>query len=344
MKRSYGMVVFVIATAFFSWVSLAGMAASEEKPIELNFAYWSSPKSKTAQANQEMLDRIEERSKGRIKFNAYFGETLLKISETYRGVQLGVADMSYFGPGIPGNPIVLGKIISLPFLGITSNVMTTETYGKLLRESPEMQAEYKGVKVLGPFGIPLDNFHLSNKPVRVPSDLAGMKLLTLGARVKFIKDVGAIPVSIGVGEWYTSLERGLAEGLYFLFPVLPIFKLEDQFKYHTVINGSATINMFIFNEKKWASIPSDLQEVIIEGTEWRVKEAHKRDSAEETRVFADLRKRGHEIYVPTPEEMAKWKEAARPTHEEWIKEVEGKGLPARKVYDKFMKIIAEYEE
>ena len=342
-KTSYVSGILIISLIFF-WVLLAGTAVSGEKPIEVNFAYWGSPKAMTAKLFQEMLDRIEKRSNGRIKFNAYFGETLLKISETYRGVQLGVTDMSYFGPGIPGNPIVLGKIISLPFLGITSNVMTTAVYDKLLQESPELQKEYKGVKVLGVSGLPLDNLHMCKKAVHVPDDLKGMKLLTLGARVKFLKDVGAIPVSIGVGEWYTSLERGLAEGLYFLFPVLPIFKLENQFQYHTVVNGSATIVMFIFNEKKWNSIPPDLQEVIIEGTQWKVSEGQKRDTEEQESVLLDLKKRGHEVYYPTAEEMKEWEASAKLTHEEWIKEVEKKGLPGREVYDRFMEIIAEYKK
>jgi hypothetical protein len=39
-----------------------------------------------------------------------------------------------------------------------------------------------------------------------------------------MKAIGAVPVSIGLGDWYTSLERGLVEGIYFLFPVLSYLK------------------------------------------------------------------------------------------------------------------------
>ena len=342
-KASFATAIFVLSIVF-SWVSIVGTVMSQEKPIELNFAYWSSPKAKTAQLFKEMLDRIEKRSNGRIKFNAYFGETLLKISESYRGVQLDVADMSYFGPGIPGNPIVLGKIMSLPFLGITSMEMTTDVYKKLAQECPEINEEYKGIRVMGATGIPLDNLNLTNKPVHVPKDMEGMKIIALGARVRFLKDAGAIPVTIGVGEWYTSLERGLAEGLYFLLPAIPIFRLEDQFKYHTMINATACINMFIFNEKKWRTIPPDLQEIIIEGTEWKVREGNRRDNVEQARVLAELKEKGHEIYYPTPEQMKEWHAVAKPTHEEWIEAAEKKGLPGRKVYDKLMEIIAEYNK
>lgn len=343
MRKSFFWVFIVAVTAIVS-LSFVTQTIAQAKTIELKFAYWSSPKSKTAKLSMEMLDRIEKRSKGRIKFNAYLGETLLKIRDTYRGVQLDVADMSYFGPGIPGNPIVLGKIISLPFMGLTSNEMTTAVYGRLLRESPELLAEYKGVKVLGTFGIPMDNFHLSKKAVHVPADIKGMKIITLGSRVNFLRDIGAIPVTIGVGEWYTSLERGLAEGLYFLFPVIPIFKLENQFKHHTIINGSATANMFIFNQKKWDSLPTDLQEVITEATEWRITEAHKRDRKEQETVIKALKEKGHTIYTPTPEEMKQWVEVAKPIHERWIKEVEAKGRPARVIYDRFKKFIEEYQK
>ena len=83
--------------------------------------------------------------------------------------------------------------------------------------------------------------------------------------------LSGLPVTIGLGDWYTSLERGLVEGIYFLFPVLPNFKGEDLFKYHTVVNASLGVNFWIFNEKKWNSLPADLQKIIEEAANWRAE-------------------------------------------------------------------------
>ncbi len=343
MKKFAAVIIGVAMTCFFLMAS-ADIARAQTKPIELKLAQWDPPQAKIARLTQKMADMINEKSGGRIKVVTYFGETLLKQAESYRSTQLGVADMSYFGPTSAGSPVVLGRVISLPFLGLTSHEMCTAVYERLLAESPELKAEYKGLKVMGLFGIPLDNFHTTKKLIRVPADAKGIKILALGPRVDFMKEIGAAPVTMGVGDWYTSIERGLVDGLYFLFPVLPIFKLEDLFKYHTVVNASAGVNMFIFNERKFNSLPPDLQKVIEDAARWRVNESHKNDRAEDEGVIATLKSKGHTFYYPTAEEMKLWQAAAKPVHEKWIADNEAKGLSARKVYDQLTRIIREYKQ
>uniref|UniRef100_A0A7C2P1Z9 TRAP transporter substrate-binding protein n=1 Tax=candidate division WOR-3 bacterium TaxID=2052148 RepID=A0A7C2P1Z9_UNCW3 len=332
---------WIVCAVFCILVVSFGFAQTQV--IELKLAQWDPPQTMVAQFTQRMVDMINEKARGRLKITPYFGETLIKQPEHYRATQLGVVDIAYFGPTAPGSPVLLGRIISLPFLGLTSHEMVTDVYKKLFNESPELRAEYKGLKVMGIFGIPGDNFHMTKKLIRIPSDAKGIKIIALGGpRAEFLKEIGASPVTIPVGEWYTSLERGLVEGLFFLNPVLSVFKLEDLFKYHTIVNASFGLNMWIFNEQKWNSLPPDLQNIIIEGMEWRVKEIHKFDKNEDIRIIEYAKSKGHTVYYPTEEEMKLWREVAKPIHYKWIEEMESKGLPARKVYNRLQRIIKEY--
>jgi TRAP-type C4-dicarboxylate transport system substrate-binding protein len=340
-KRCFNIPVILMVISLCV-VSIGSNSIAQTKPIELKLTQWDPPQALNAQLTQKMVDRINEKAAGKLKVVPYFGETLIKQQEAFRSTVLGVADMSYFGPTSPGSPVVLGRIQSLPFLGITSHEMGTEVVRRLFKESPELQAEYKGVKPLGMFGIPMDNFHMVKKAVHVPNDAKGLKIIALGPRVDFMKQIGAVPVTMGLGDWYTSLERGVVEGLYFLFPVLANFKGEDLFKYHTVVNASLGLNMFIFNEKKWNSLPPDLQKIIEEAADWRAAEIMKSDRAEEERIIADLKKRGQEIYYPTAAEMKLWQAEAKPVHDKWIADNESKG--SKKVYDHFQKIIKEYKK
>ena len=344
MRKVHYTVIAVAIVACFSLAVFGGNAVSQTRPIELKLAQWDPPMALPSTMTQKMVDRINERAAGRLKITPYYAETLFKQGEHYRSTALGVADMAYFGPTSVGSPIVLGKVMSLPFLGITSHEMGTEVYRRLLRESPEMQAEYKGLKVMGIFAIPMDNFHMVKKPVHVPSDAKGAKIVALGTRAELMKDIGAVPVSIGLGDWYTSLERGLVDGLYFLFPVLAVFKGEDLFKYHTVVNASLGVNFWIFNEKKWNSLPPDLQKIIEEGAEWRAAEMVKADRIEEERVITYLKSKGHEVYYPTPDEMKLWNAEAKPVQDKWIADTESKGLPGKKVFELVQKIVKEYKK
>lgn len=325
-------------------LSLAFFTVSAAPKFSLNYADWNPPQASISKITAAMIKRIEKNSKGRIKINAYYSGSLLKQTEVYRGVQQGMADMAYFGPNIPGSPVKLGDLIALPFLGITDLEMTRVVYERLFQESPELQAEYKGVLVKGIFGIPCDNLHLKNKLVRVPADMKGMKVLTLGSRTDFMSEVGAVPVMLSPGEWYTSLDKGLVEALYFVTPVLGVFKIEKQFKYHTVINGSGSVNMFIFNERKWKKIPADLQAIMEEAMRWRIKESREFDFREEKRIYTMLRKRGNTVYYPTFDEIRLWEKAAKPVHERWIKSAEANGVPGRILFDRMMKIIADVKQ
>jgi TRAP-type transport system periplasmic protein len=346
MKR-VGLFVVVAAVAglaLFGLLGLPGKAACETKPIELKLAEWDPPQSTPAVMTQKMIDRINEKAGGKLKVVPYFGESLIKQQEAYRSTQLGVTDIAFFGPNSPGSPIVLGKIITLPFVGVTSNEMGTKVYNRLLKESPEMQAEYKGLKIVGVHGIPMDNFHMSKRAVHVPADAKGAKIVAVGSRADYLKAIGAVPVSIGLGDWYTSLERGLVEGLYFLYPVIAIFKGEDLFKYHTTVNVSVGISMFLVNEKKWKSLSPDLQQIIEEAGAWRAHEIMAVDRAEEERMVNLFKKKGHEVYTPTAAEMKLWHDTAKPVQDKWIAETEGKGFAAKKVFAQMQKIVAEVQK
>jgi TRAP-type C4-dicarboxylate transport system substrate-binding protein len=342
--RRIGLSVFVAMVAFLSLLLFTDKGQTQTKPIELKLAQWDPPQSLPGSMTLKMVDRINEKAAGKLKVTAYLSESLLKQPESFRGTQLGTADISYFGPTAPGSPVVLGRVISLPFLGITSHEMATDVYVKLLKESPELMAEYKGLRVMGVFGIPLDNLHLVKKSVHVPADMKGLKIIAFGPRVDFMKELGATPVTISVGDWYTSLERGLVEGLDHLFPVLPVFKIEDLFKHHTVINASCGMNFFIFNEQKWKSLPPDLQNVIEEAANWRAAEIMKADRVEENRVIAYVKSKGHEVYYPTAEEMKLWVSHAKPVQDKWIADTEAKGLPAKKVFEQMTRIVKEYKK
>jgi TRAP-type C4-dicarboxylate transport system substrate-binding protein len=291
-----------------------------------------------------MADRINEKSGGRLKAVPYYAETLLKQAESFRGTQLGVADMAYFGPAIAGSPLNLAKINGVPFLGITSAEMARWVYSRILEACPELKSEFRGVKVLGVSALPGGNLHFTKKSVHTPSNMKGIKTISFGGPVAhYLKEVGATPLGIGVGDWYTSLERGLADGLSFVTPALAVLKLEDLFRYHTVINMSSGTIMWLFNEQKWNSLPVDLQKVVEEAAEWRATETMKLDRLQEETVLASIKKKGHEVYYPTADEMKLWVAAARPVQEKWIADMEAKGLAGKKVFDQYQAAIRDYK-
>lgn len=314
------------------------------KPIELKLGDWNPPKAGVAQITQKMADMIGAKSEGRLKITVYPGESLVKMAEVFRGVQTGVADISYCTASLIGSPLELNKVTSLPFLGLTSMEMASAVHEKLFNLSPEVRAEFQGLKVLGFRGMPLYHGHFVKKEVHVPADIKGLKLISSGMWGDVISNAGGAPVALGIGDWYMSLERGLVEGHFVHFPVTYVFKTLDLLKYHSMVGGGAstTPDCFIFTLDTWNKLPTDLQKVIEDAVRWRTAEITKFDYEEEQRAIDYAKSKNHTFIHLTPEEIKLWMDNAKPAHEKWIANANAKGLPARKIYEETQRIIKEY--
>ena len=115
-----------LACSFLMAVVLASFSAWAQptaKPVELKFSTWSPPVSGVAKIDQKMCDMIMEKSQGRIKITTYFGETLLKMPEAFRGVQSGqvhsVTEAQRLGLPLNWNERYRGLV------GQSSNIPTT---------------------------------------------------------------------------------------------------------------------------------------------------------------------------------------------------------------------------
>ena len=332
------LVVMVVLLSFAAW------AQTSAKPLELKYAGWTPPTAGIAKIHQKMLDMITEKTQGKVKITAYFGETLLKMPELFRGVQSGVADMGYWVVGGMGSPEKLSTIIHQPFNGITSMEMGTAVTEKLFRSSPEIMSEYKGLEVLGLRMMSLYHAHTVKKPVRVPADMKGMKVIASAGWAEFVKLINAAPVVLGPGDWYMSLERGLVEAQFIHFPASFVFKTIDIHKHHTMISSSSSPDCMFFNKNTWDSLSPDIQKAIKEAVQWRTAEAIKFNVGEEERNIEYAKKRGNTFYTPNADEMRLWYEAAKPLHEIWVTKYEKEGLPARKIFDRLNQIVNEYKK
>jgi TRAP-type C4-dicarboxylate transport system substrate-binding protein len=105
-------------------------------------------------------------------------------------------------------------------------------------------------------------------PVKTPKDLEGRKLRTMAPYDRFMKALGAIPVTISMDETYKALQRGRVTG--FGWPLIGARNLgwTEVCKYiidHPFFNQNVTILM---NLGSWNSLSTALQQKIVNLTTW----------------------------------------------------------------------------
>jgi TRAP-type C4-dicarboxylate transport system substrate-binding protein len=95
------------------------------------------------------------------------------------------------------------------------------------------------------------------------------------------------------------------------------------------------------NLKTWNKISPADQKIIEDLSPWVVQQHIKGMQGVLGYTQKLLMDKGVEMIDLSPEETAKWKKISKPVRDEWIKEVEGKGLPGKAVFADITKIMSE---
>jgi TRAP-type C4-dicarboxylate transport system substrate-binding protein len=99
---------------------------------------------------------------------------------------------------------------------------------------------------------------------------------------------------------------------------------------------------FVMNKKKWDSLPKEIQVIMTEVA----KEAINKHVQLYQKVESDMVDRAHEgkakVVILTDDEKAKWRKLAGPKlWQEWVNEMDTKGLKGSYIFERWEKIVAE---
>ena len=191
----------------------------------------------------------------------------------------------------------------------------------------------------------LPNVFNLNIPARVPEDYKGLKIQAPGMLSDMFKSIGAVPVMYPPGEWYTSVEKKLIDGIAVGITGIPMYNLQEMVKYHIEPTGDSlglTGTSFIMNRRKYESFPPEVRKVIDDSVLWASDRLIEIEVENIPRQAEICKKAGNTFISLTPVEMMKWYITIRPLHKQWIRRMEAMGLPGKKVYDEAKRLAEEY--
>lgn len=319
-----------------------------EGKFVLQYSDHTPPVTPPARAAVQWQELIKQKTGGKVEFLNTFAGGLLQEHEIFRGIESGIADIAWY-PVNPRDGFVLNTIFLLPFLEWPSRGKALTIYEQLLDKFPAVREEWKTVKLLSiSFMLPT-HFHMAiEKVLKRPEDIRKHKIATTGEHTHIIKALGATPVEIPIGDWYTALERKIVDGCLNHFGVAYTFGFLELLKTHTVF-GDGGINItpvfMIMNKQTWEKLPREIQAVFDDPEVrhfWtqRMWEMEEKETLQAAMDFC--KKNNHKLYYLSSEEIAAWRNAVKEqVHEAWIRTAEEKGLPARKVYNETVRLISK---
>ena len=272
---------------------------------------------------------IKERTGGRVTITEYHGGTLGALSDHYQMVLDRLADIVVSG-GTEG--IHVQSIVSaLPFMYDSAEMAGVVHHQLALKYLAN--TELKDVKIL--FFIPSapDRICSNIRLIKTMADLKGQKIATgQDIGLQTVKAIGATPTFLPPTEIYTALERGLIDGECANWEKYLVFGDLEVTKYHTSVALWVNVMPVYMNWEAFNSLPPDIQQIFDETTGVAKTRSCGKifdDNDLESRAIVQEFLDGigsPPIYDLPADETARWAEAALVVHDDWVKDLEGKGL------------------
>jgi len=290
------------------------------------------------------MARINAESDGRIEIQHYPSMQLGgKPPELIDQAIDGVADIVWTLPGYTPGRFPRTEVFELPFV-MTDAEAVSRAFWQLAKETM-LDQDFKDMKVLGLWVHGPGLIH-SKDPITSLDDLKGIKLRA-PTRVTndMFSSLGATPIGMPVPAVPEALSKGVIDATVVPWEVTGALKINELVSNHTSFGEDALYTaafVLAMNQATYDALPDDLKDVIdrnsglelsaFAGRQMQMDDAGPRDTAIEG---------GAQIIELAPDEVARWKEAAVPTREKWIAEMDEKGLDGSALYQRAMELIAE---
>ncbi len=302
------------------------------KSVELKISHFMPTKHVQHKVLADWAKEIEAATNGQLKFKIFPGGQLGKPPHQYDNAVKGLTDIAFGLHSYTPGRFPLTAVLRMPFF-----VDNAESGSKVLWKVYEkyLMDEHKDTKVLWVFCHGAGQVFTTEKQVKTLEDLKGMKIRSPGKIMsKVLEKYGASPIGMPITQVYTGLERGLLDGVISPWETMRPFRFYEKAKFSTTADLYSMTFFVTMNKKKYDSLPADLKKAIDEhsGEKMAIKAGQAYDANDE-RVKALAISKGMTNYTLPSEELDRWKKTAAVVVDEWVAEMEAKGLPAKEVLE-----------
>jgi TRAP-type transport system periplasmic protein len=258
-------VLLAALVILFSLTVIAIPVSAQQKYV-LKFNHVLGPSEPYHQGFLNWSKAVEEKTKGGLKIEVFHSAQLGVeediIEQIRQGANIGQnTDSARMGNYVPGIAIMNGPYFA----------ENLEEVAKL-KDAPTVKlwldelATKNGIKVLS-FGWVQGYRHFfTNKPVKTPEDLKGLRIRTPPAPIwqESVRALGATPVALPFGEMYPALQQKVIDGVELVYNNIPGGRFYEVLKYVSETRHIMLINFEVISAKYFNSLPPEYQKILVE--------------------------------------------------------------------------------
>ncbi len=291
---------------------------------------------------------VEQASNGAIEVDLFIGTQLCSNgTECLAGLADGNIDIVIQTSGGTANIFPFVQVLDLPYLmsddrvaeGVLANGSGfVATMQDMVQDASDGMVRLMTIGNTGGWR----NFANTQRRVTQPSDLEGLKIRTVVADLpqELVKALGASPTPIPWPELFTSFQTGVVEGSKNGITDIMNMKFPDAGLQYVTLDGHAYMGaLWFMNNERFMSLDPALQRVVVDGFYALQQATFASPKRKSIQAYRDFQTAGGDIYVPTPEEKAMFKDAAAPVYDWFKANVDGGG----RIFDALTEAVAEVE-
>ncbi|MBL8445133.1 MAG: TRAP transporter substrate-binding protein DctP [Zoogloeaceae bacterium] len=296
MKNSYALALGAIAATF----TIQGAFAAD---FTMRISHQYPPSHQVAKALEQFAADVESGSSGKVDVQVFGSEQLFKATQNHAAVARGEVEAAAIVSFQWGGTIPEMNVTSIPYL-MTSVDKLTKFAGSDASKLLDEKMASKGIRNIAWLIDANDGLFTSAKaPLITPGDFKGVKIRGLSKLLDHgLKAMGAAPSAMPGSEVYQALQTGVIDASVTGVAAGYSRRLYEVQKYGVASAFAAVYANLVVNPAWWDKLPADVQASI----EAAARQAEKRllpasDGVSQKDV-ANLREKGMEVVVLTPEQ------------------------------------------
>ena len=329
--------------------ALAAIPALAQE-VTLKFHHiWNPQAMASVRVIQPWCDKIAAESAGKMKCQIFpamsMGGTPPQLVDQ---VKDGVADLIITLPGYTAGRFPLMEVFELPFMTNSAEAGARAAWDFHNKYAPK---EFPGTKLIAMWIHDEGFVHTRDKPVKTLADFKGLKMRAPTRQTnRLLAALGASPVGMPLPSIPDAVSKGTIDGFLLPWEVMPSLKLQEMVKFHSETDPTrpalySSVFIFGMNQAKYDSLSPDLKKVIDNnsgagltqqiGKIWDESQAPGRKAATD---------RGNTFYMVPASELDNWVKASAPLYDDWIADMDKRGLPGKQMLQDARSLLVKYKK
>jgi tripartite ATP-independent transporter DctP family solute receptor len=301
--------VAVAFAALLPWTT----AQAQVHERTLKIAYQTAKEHPQSQGAAKLAEIVAAKTNGKIKINNFPSGVLGGDIQTVSALQGGTIELTVLGAGLLSGQVKEMGVFDIPFLFESSQEFDAVVDGPIGQKLFDLLPD-KGLVGLAYMEFGFRHLTNSKRPVSKVDDIAGLKIRVAQAPVyiDLMTGLGANATPMPYPELYSALEQKAIDGQENPLTSIWTSKFYEAQKYLALTRHIFGVQALIMSRKSWNSLSNDEKKIFSDAArEAAVYQRHlNRSVTDET--LAKLKKEGMQVTEFSPEEMAKFRERARP--------------------------------